>query len=107
MAEDFTHKVALVTGGGSGIGEACATRLAARGATVVTADIAEEAARQVARKIRSGGGTAHMSSALTWLTTDRSKIRWPGSLAGSEACTWPLTTQPTPTVIYTWFRWSI
>ena len=35
----MTDKVAMVTGGASGIGEACAARLAAEGAQVVVADI--------------------------------------------------------------------
>lgn len=48
-------KVALVTGGGSGLGEACAHALASRGATVVVADISKEAAERVAGEL---GGTA-------------------------------------------------
>src|SRR5215210_7055822 len=39
MAE-FTGKVAIVTGAGSGIGEACARLLASRGAQVLVADVA-------------------------------------------------------------------
>jgi NAD(P)-dependent dehydrogenase (short-subunit alcohol dehydrogenase family) len=39
MAYDFSGKVALVTGGGSGIGEAVAQVLAKGGASVVVADI--------------------------------------------------------------------
>jgi len=42
--------VALVTGGGSGIGAACARRLAADGFTVVVADIDPDRARQVAKE---------------------------------------------------------
>jgi NAD(P)-dependent dehydrogenase (short-subunit alcohol dehydrogenase family) len=46
--QDFSGKVALVTGGGSGIGEACAITLAARGAKVLVADVNTEAAERVA-----------------------------------------------------------
>ncbi len=46
-------RVALVTGGGSGIGRATAQRLAAEGACVVVADRDEPAARKVAEEIGS------------------------------------------------------
>lgn len=56
MAEtDLSGRRALVTGGGSGIGAACAHRLAAAGARVTVADIDEEGARSVAAEI---GGEA-------------------------------------------------
>jgi rhamnulose-1-phosphate aldolase/alcohol dehydrogenase len=44
-------RIAFVTGGGSGIGKAIAHRLAAEGACVVVADIAEDAARAVAAEL--------------------------------------------------------
>jgi len=44
-------RVAIVTGGGSGIGRAIAVRLAAEGACVVVADIAEDAATRVVAEI--------------------------------------------------------
>jgi NAD(P)-dependent dehydrogenase (short-subunit alcohol dehydrogenase family) len=48
---DFVGRVALVTGGATGIGEACARALAAAGASVVIADLALEAAQAVASSI--------------------------------------------------------
>lgn len=51
-------KVAIVTGGGGGLGSATARLLAARGAHVVVADIVAEPAERVATEIRDAGGSA-------------------------------------------------
>lgn len=51
-------RVALVTGAGSGIGEATAKRMAAEGAAVVVVDLNDEGARRVAGEIRGAGGVA-------------------------------------------------
>jgi NADP-dependent 3-hydroxy acid dehydrogenase YdfG len=48
----------IVTGAGSGIGEGCATLLAAQGARVVLADIDEGRLNDVAAKIKAAGGDA-------------------------------------------------
>lgn len=55
MAKELMGRTALVTGGGSGIGAACARRLAAGGAAVVVVDRSAEAAGTVAAEI---GGSA-------------------------------------------------
>src|SRR6478752_2055017 len=51
-------KVAIVTGAGSGFGEAIARRFAEEGARVVVNDIAADAARRVASDISGRGGEA-------------------------------------------------
>jgi 3-oxoacyl-[acyl-carrier protein] reductase len=51
-------KVALVTGGGAGIGAATCRLLAERGAAVLAADLNEAAATGTARAIRDAGGRA-------------------------------------------------
>ncbi|MBL0115227.1 MAG: SDR family oxidoreductase [Sphingomonadales bacterium] len=51
-------KIAIVTGAGANIGEACAKMLAKHGASVVVADINVEGAERVAGEINASGGTA-------------------------------------------------
>jgi len=51
-------KIAIVTGAGANIGEACARMLAAQGASVVVADINLAGAERVAGEIGAAGGTA-------------------------------------------------
>ena len=55
----LTDKVALVTGGGRGIGEASARRLAEYGAKVILADMNLGEAQSVADDINAHGGEAH------------------------------------------------
>jgi len=58
MSEDFTGKVALVTGAAGGMGRATAQAFAAAGAKVVAADIAADEGEQTAKLIRGNGGEA-------------------------------------------------
>lgn len=58
MTGVLTKKVALVTGGGSGIGEACAKALAAAGAEVAIADVNLDGVHRVIEDIAAAGGIA-------------------------------------------------
>jgi len=54
----LTDKVALITGGGGGIGRACAIRMAELGAKVVIADIVPERCEEVAKRVAEYGAKA-------------------------------------------------
>jgi 3-oxoacyl-[acyl-carrier protein] reductase len=54
----FNDRVAIVTGGGRGIGAGCVRRFSADGAAVVIADVDEEPAGELAAEIEKDGGQA-------------------------------------------------
>jgi D-xylose 1-dehydrogenase len=56
---DIEGKSVVVTGGGSGIGEAIVRAFARQKAKVGFIDIAEEASRKLARELRDGGAAVH------------------------------------------------
>ena len=58
MADPLKGKVALITGGGRGLGEAICRNLAAAGMMVISADVRQELAEGVAASIRDRGGRA-------------------------------------------------
>lgn len=53
--QDFNNKVAVITGGASGVGRALAEQLAREGARVVVSDIEEAALEQVVSTLRAAG----------------------------------------------------
>lgn len=54
----YQNKIAVVTGGASGLGRALCQELGRRGATVVAVDVDQEGAEEVCRGIRAAGGRA-------------------------------------------------
>jgi NAD(P)-dependent dehydrogenase (short-subunit alcohol dehydrogenase family) len=68
----LTGKVAIVAGGGSGIGAATAVRLGEEGASVVVGDLAGDAAVAVAQRITDAGGRA---TAVTFDIADPAAVQ--------------------------------
>ncbi len=68
-------RIALVTGGGSGVGRGIARRLAKDGAVVAVADIDAAAARTTVEEIRAGSAETRPALALTMdVTSERSVV---------------------------------
>ena len=55
---DLTGRVAIVTGGAAGIGEACIRKLCALGARAVIADVDAQKGEAIASELRAGGADA-------------------------------------------------
>jgi len=68
----FQDKVAIVTGGGNGIGLTIANNFAAEGAKIVIADINESAGAKTAKEIVNSGGEA---LSVTTDVTDEDQVR--------------------------------
>ncbi len=58
MTERMNDRVAIITGGASGIGRACALRFAEEGAAVMVADVNGDRAEAVAAEVIAAGGRA-------------------------------------------------
>jgi NAD(P)-dependent dehydrogenase (short-subunit alcohol dehydrogenase family) len=63
MGDELAGKVAIVTGGASGIGRATAERFVAEGAKVVIADVADESGEQVAAALGDAAAFRHVDVA--------------------------------------------
>ena len=70
----FDGRVAIVTGGGSGLGEAIAKLLASRGAKVVITDLKLDAAERVAAEITTSGGSASAVQQDTAKAEDNERV---------------------------------
>jgi NAD(P)-dependent dehydrogenase (short-subunit alcohol dehydrogenase family) len=70
----FADKVAVVTGGGSGLGEAIGKALAARGARVILSDLNLAGAQRVATEIVAAGGVASAIQQDTARPEDSEKV---------------------------------
>jgi NAD(P)-dependent dehydrogenase (short-subunit alcohol dehydrogenase family) len=82
MTESLAGKVALVTGGGSGIGRASACAFAREGARVVVADVAIEGGEETVRLIEESGGEA------VFVKADVSKRVEVEAMVNTGAATW-------------------
>jgi NAD(P)-dependent dehydrogenase (short-subunit alcohol dehydrogenase family) len=69
---ELDGRVAIITGGANGMGEAVAHTLAARGATVIIADKDTERSPLVESEIRAAGGDAH---SIPTDMTDEEQVR--------------------------------
>lgn len=69
---DLTGHIALVTGGGSGLGAAIARSFSGQGATVILADVRSDRAEQLAEQLRDSGAHAE---ALALDVTDSAAVQ--------------------------------
>ncbi len=81
-ASMLTDKVAIVTGGGGGIGKAITLAYAAYGAKVVIAEIDSARAEETVKAVREAGGQAPLPSLPMFATAGRSPT-WLSGPSGS------------------------
>ena len=70
----FEGRVALVTGGGSGIGQTSAVAFAKEGARVAVVDVRPQAAAETVSKIKEAGGQAVAIAVLFLCSSEASFI---------------------------------
>ena len=101
----FNGKIAVVTGAGSGMGEATAQLLAVRGATVVLAGRSEERIRAAADRIIANGGKAviratdvtvraDLEGLMEWIGHEFGRLDFAVNNAGGHADFKPLHETP-------------
>jgi NAD(P)-dependent dehydrogenase (short-subunit alcohol dehydrogenase family) len=81
MGERLKGKVAIVTGGGSGIGRATCELFAEEGAQVVVADVDQGQGESVAANIKKSGGQAHF--VLTDISREEDAARLTAETVGN------------------------
>ena len=75
--KDFKHKVAAITGAGSGIGRALALELTGRGCALALSDIDNDGLLETLRLVQAGGGT-DTSTALVDVSDRNAVFEWAG-----------------------------
>lgn len=75
MSESLAGKVAIVTGGGGGIGRETARVLAERGARVVVADLSEEAGQETLEVVGAGDDAMFVRANVTDLNSMTDLVR--------------------------------